>query len=371
MPPARRMRLLVAAQPLVTGVPRHVIDLLDPILSAGWEVTIACPTASELWAAAGARGLARVATNPARAPGPRDLVDLVRLLRLVRGADVVHAHSSKSGFVVRLAAALTGRRRRVVFTPHGWSFWAFSGRVGACYLALERLAARWCAAIITVSDHERDAGLGAGVGRAEQYRVIPNGVDERRFPTAGASVGHGRPRDRLVMVARLAPPRLPLLAVDALGRVRASHPTATLDLVGEGVLRPEVEAAVAAAGLDGAVRLLGARDDVPDLLLRSGCAVHLSTYEGASLGVLEAMAAGLPVVASRIGGMDELVVDGVTGTLVENEADAVAAAVTAVLDRDDGGAALGEAGRDRVLERFTASRMAATTLAVYEELARP
>lgn len=364
MPPSRRMRLLVVAQPLVGGVPRHVIDLLGPTLAAGWEVTVACPRASELWDVAGALGLARVATNPARAPGPGDGPDLVRLVRLVRQADVVHAHSSKSGFVVRLAALLAGRRRRVVFTPHGWSFWAFPGRSGAFYLRLERLAARWCGAIITVSAHERDAALAAGVGRAERYRVVPNGVDESRFDGPREPV-----RGRLVMVARLAAPRLPVLAIEALGLLRRTHPDATLDLVGDGPLRPEVEATVARLGLQDAVRVLGARDDVPDLLRRTAGALHLSTYEGASLGVLEAMAAGLPVVATRLGGMDELVVEGVTGRLVDNQATDVARVLAEVLDLPDGGAALGAAGRRRVDERFTAAAMAAGTLAVYEELA--
>jgi glycosyltransferase involved in cell wall biosynthesis len=104
---------------------------------------------------------------------------------------------------------------------------------------------------------------------------------------------------------------------------------------------------------------------VPDLLRAASCALHLSTYEGASLGVLEAMATGLPVVASRLGGMDELVVDGVTGRLVGDDPVEIGAAVAAALDSP----ALGAAGRARVEERFTAAGMAAATLEVYRQAA--
>ena len=144
------------------------------------------------------------------------------------------------------------------------------------------------------------------------------------------------------MVARLAPPRLPHLVVEALARVRQVRPEVTLALVGDGPLRPRVEGAVAQHRLEGAVDLLGERNDVADLLVHASCAVHLSTYEGASLAVLEAMAAGLPVVASRLGGMDELVVDGVTGRLVDNEAADIAGAILDVLGRPDGGRKLAE-----------------------------
>lgn len=362
-----RMRLLVVAQPLVAGVPRHVIDLLPGTLAAGWEVTVACPVASILWDEAGRLGLERVATNPSRSPGPRDVVDLVRLVLLVRRADVVHAHSSKSGFVVRLAARVAGRHGRTIFTPHGWSFWAFpTGAAGRLYLALERAAARWCARIICVARHERDAALALGVGRPDQYRVVPNGVDLARLRAAGERVP-----DRIVMVARLAPPRLPVLAVEALARLReTSRPSATLDLVGDGPLRGEVEAAVRRHGLEGAVAVLGARDDVAELLVRASCALHLSTYEGASLGVLEAMGSGLPVIASRLGGMDEIVEDGSTGMLVPNDARSVADALERVLGRPDGGAALGAAGEARARSRFSTTAMTAATLAVYDEVRR-
>lgn len=361
------MHLLVVVQPVEAGVPTHVLALLRGVVADGWKVTVACPVTSVLWRAAADLGVERVATGASRAPSTRDLIDLARLLPLVRRADVVHAHSSKSGMVARLASRMTGRTAHCVFTPHGWSFWALEGRASAAAVSLERAAARWCGRIITVSAYERDAALGLGIGAPDQFRVVANGVDEERFAHGGEPIP-----GRVVMVARLAPPRLPLLAVEAFAVARRTRPELTLDLVGDGPLRPGIEAAVAALGPAAAgVRLLGSRHDVPDLLRSAACALHLSTYEGASLAVLEAMATGRPVVASRLGGMEELVVDGVTGRLVGDRPEEVAAGLLAVLDRPDGGASLGRAGRSRVEERFTARAMAAATLAVYREVARP
>ena len=180
MSTSRRMRLLVVAQPLVAGVPHHVMALLPAILAAGWQVTVACPRTSILWTEAERLGLDRVPTNPRRAPGLADVPDLIRLLRLCRRADVIHAHSSKSGLVARLAATLAGRRNRCVFTPHGWSFWALDGTAGRLAVALERIAAHGCARIIAVSTFEREAGLTGGIGPERRFRVVPNGVPDPR-----------------------------------------------------------------------------------------------------------------------------------------------------------------------------------------------
>jgi glycosyltransferase involved in cell wall biosynthesis len=355
--------LLLVAQPLEAGVPHHVRDLLPAALAYGWRVEVACPPASVLWSAAGAHGpdVTRHRISAARAPSPADAGSLARLVPLVRGADVVHAHSSKAGLLARLAARTTGRTGRCVFTPHGWSFWAYPA-----FLPVERVAARWARTIVAVSAYERDAGLDAGVGRRDQFAVIPNGVDLGRFRASPVPPGN-----HLVMVARLAAPRRHDVVLRALARLPED---VTLELVGDGPRRGELAALAGDLGVAGRVTFAGELppERVADRLGRAACVVHASDYEGASLGVLEAMACGRPVVASAVGGMDELVAaagTGATGELCRGNDDpaAWAHAIGRVL-AGDRRHALGAAARARAEERFSLDAMRRRTLALYQRI---
>ena len=360
-----RRRILLASQPLDAGVPQHVLDLVACLEPARFEVAVACPAESTLW-----RGLAsmpwvaRHALGAERAPSPGDALSLSRLIRLVADADVVHGHSSKAGFLVRLAAAVRGRAARCVFTPHGWSFWATEGAAARTYLGLERRAARWCRRIVAVSEHERDAGLTAGVGRLDQYRVIRNGVDLTRFDALPSPVA-----GRIVMLARLAPPKRHDLALRALEDVRRRVPDAELHLVGDGPGRAAVERLAAELGLREATRLLGTRADVPELLATAHCVLLASDYEGCPLSVLEAMAAGVPVVATAVGGIPEIVADGETGLLTpRGDAQALARALETVLADRALATRLGAEGRARARRELGRERMGAEVVALYDEL---
>ncbi len=362
--PARR-RLLLASQPLSAGVPRHVLDLVDGLAASDWEIAVACPRSSTLWQALD--GVPHVTLHPftgARRPGPSDAASFARLLSLVKEAAAIHVHSAKAGFLGRLAARVRGRAGSTLYTPHAWSFWAAQGAEARLYRMLERRAAHWCRVIVAVSEHERDAGLAAGIGSSEQYRVIPNGVDVGRFARARDPVP-----GRVLFLGRLAPQKRPDLAVEAVARLRARIPGAELHLATDGPDRDAVEALAARRSLTGAVRFLGYRDDVPELLARAGCLLVTSDYEGAPLTVVEAMAAGVPVVATRVGGVPEAVRDGVTGFLVRpGDAGALADALARVLGDQQVAASMGEAGRRVAHERFARERMVAETVALYEQL---
>lgn len=349
-----------------SGVAHHVLDLVGSLEPERYEIEVACPRASVVWERLEGRDHVRLhEIAPHREPAPADARSLARLLPLVRRADVVHAHSSKAGFLARLAAALLGRPRICVFTPHGWSFWSAQGRRAAFYAGLERRAARWCRTIVTLSESEREAGLSARVGRAEQYRVIPNGVDVARFTRSPAPVP-----GRILWVGRFAPPKRADLAVRALANVRQRFPEAELHLVGDGVGRPEVSRLAAALGVGASVHLLGTRDDVPDLLAEAACVLLASDYEGCPLSVIEAMAAGVPVVATDVGGVGELIRHGETGLLVEpGSAEALAAGLCELLERPERAREQGEAGRRDAAERFSLERMAGETAALYAEIA--
>jgi glycosyltransferase involved in cell wall biosynthesis len=360
-------RLLLAAQPPDGGVARHVVSLVEALPRDRFAVDVACPRDSLTWASLdGVAGVTLHAIRPhRRRPVPGDASSWLTLLRLVGAADVIHVHSAKAGFLGRLAAAARGRRRSCIHTPHGWSFWAASGAEGRFYLGLERRAAHWCRTIVALSTDERDAGLRARVGRLEQYRVIPNGVHLERFDNERRPVP-----GRILLVGRLAPPKRPDLAVRALHQLGSSVANAELHLVGDGPLRAETERLAAELGVADRVRFLGARDDVPQLLAQAACLLLVSDYEGCPLVVVEAMAAGVPVVAAEVGGVNDLLDPGRTGFVTPaGDPVALAARLEEVLAHPALAAEMGAAGRREARSRLSIGGMTGRLTELYEEAA--
>jgi glycosyltransferase involved in cell wall biosynthesis len=360
----RPRRVLLAAQPLDGGVSRHVVELALALPADELSVEVACPRESLTWSSLEGSGLRLHAIEAHREPRPGDARSLAALTRLAGEADLVHVHSAKAGFVGRLAASLRGKRKACVFTPHGWSWWAADGAEARLYLGLERLAARWCRTIVALSDDEREAGLQARVGRPEQYEVIPNGVPLERFALPRAPV-----RGRILMVGRLAPPKRPDLALRAFAEARERIPEAELHVVGDGPLRGEAEALAAELGVADAVRFLGNRDDVPELLVQAECALLASEYEGCPLAVVEAMAASVPVAATAAGGTGELVRPGATGALAEKgDAHGLSEALMAVLADPAVGVEMGAEGRRDAERNLSLPRMVDRVVSLYDDV---
>ena len=360
MPAAKR--LLIASQPLDGGVAGYVVEVAGA-LAADYDLEVACPRGSTVWAALSGRdGIRLSEISPARRPSPGDLRTLWRLLRRVPRADLAHVHSAKAGFIGRLAARLRRRHRTCVFSPHGWSFWAASGMERRLYLALERLAARWCAVIVAQSDSERQAGLDAGIGRPEQYRVVLNGIDVDRFAADPAPVP-----GRVLWVGRLAAAKRPDVAIEVGAELRRRGVDFELVVVGDGPDREAVARLLAER--PGAASLAGLRSDVPELLREATCLLLTSEYESCPLGVIEAMAAGVPVVATAVGGVPELVTDGEHGLLApKDDVQALADAVERLLADPDAARALGAAGRAKARAGLSRDRMVAELEAVYAEV---
>ena len=294
----------------------------------------------------------------------RDLSATRALRRLVRQLqpDLVHTHSSKAGLLGRLAARL--ERRPAIHTAHSWAFSdGIAWRRKALAIPMEAAAARWTRRFIVVSEADREVGLRYKVARPRQVRVVHNGVvDVVQRASPGAE---GVPV--LLMVARFAAPKEPLLLLRALARLRRPW---RLRLVGDGPDRPAVQAQVDALGLADRVELLGTRLDVPELLSQAQIGLLISRQEGFPLVVLEAMRAGLPVIASDVGGIREAVEPGRTGALVpRGDEAALAAAIDGLLADPALRVRQGAAGRAAFEARFTVQRMLEGTLAVYREVA--
>jgi glycosyltransferase involved in cell wall biosynthesis len=184
--------------------------------------------------------------------------------------------------------------------------------------------------------------------------IIPNGIDLSMFPLRP---NVARPR-KIAMVACLREEKRIDVLIAAAARILAHFPDAEFQIVGDGPCREQLVAQAVAAGVLPQVRFMGHRDDVPAILSASDVFVLPSQSEASPNVIIEAMAAGLPVVASRVGGIPELVADGVTGRLVAPaDPDALAAALVDLLAHPDRGAAYGRAGRACVERRYSFDRM--------------
>jgi glycosyltransferase involved in cell wall biosynthesis len=247
-----------------------------------------------------------------------------------------------------------------VFTVHGWAFKATSGASSTAYLWADRLMRPLTTATICVSETERRAGIAARTCGADAT-VIANAVD---VTSARRSALDGAP-PRVLSVGRLKEPKDFVTLARALHLLDAGSFSASI--AGDGPDRDAVERALAGAGA-----VLGERDDVPALLASSDVFVLSSTSEGMPMTVIEAMAAGLPVVASDVGGLRELVDDGVTGLLVPpRDARALAAALSSLLEDAERRRAMGDAGRARAEALFDLPRFRSEHLALYERLLAP
>ena len=206
-----------------------------------------------------------------------------------------------------------------------------------------------------------------------KVELIYNGIDLQAFELAAeqASLGQRDPRPTAVMVARLAPVKDFDTLFQAAAVVRQRQPEFRLRLLGDGPLRAELEGTAERMGLKDCIELLGNRRDVPQQLAAADVFILSSHSEGLSIAVLEAMATGLPVVATAVGGNPEVVADGETGFLVpERSPQIMAEKIVWLLEHADQAREMGRAGRRRVAERFDIRGTVREYQRLYLDLAR-
>jgi glycosyltransferase involved in cell wall biosynthesis len=237
---------------------------------------------------------------------------------------------------------------------------------------MERAVARRAAAVIAITDALARFQVERVGLPADKVTTIHYGLDalpEAWGPNPDVELPDGA--RVLLSVARLVRQKGLDVAVDALPTIRERHPDAVLVVLGEGPERAGLEEQARRRGVSEALRLPGRAGDVAAWLQRADVLVHPARWEGFGLAVLEAMVAGLPVVGSRVSSLPELVADGRTGVLVPpDDSDALAAAVSELLDDPDLARQLGEAGRERASKEFSVERMAERTLDVYRAALR-
>ena len=298
-----------------------------------------------------------------------------RLLREQRPS-VVHTHLAKAGTLGRVAARRSGSPV-LVHTFHGHVLRGyFSPAVSRVYLEVERRLASRTDALVAVSQHVRDELLELGIGRPERWRVIPVGIELEAYADTG-SMEAARARFDLPatgpligVVGRLVPIKDLETFLRTAARIAASHPDAAFVVAGDGELRRALEAR-ARSLLGDRVWFLGWVQDLPALYAALDVVVLTSRNEGTPVSLIEAGAAGRPVVATRVGGVSEVVDEGVTGWLVSPANDvALAARIAGLLDRPEEAAAFGVAAKALVAGRFSAAKTVEAHAELYRELSK-
>jgi glycosyltransferase involved in cell wall biosynthesis len=303
-----------------------------------------------------------------------DLWVLLELLRLIRRErfSVVHTHSSKGGFLGRLAAWLCGTPV-VVHTIHGFSFHDFmSRRRRHAYLALEWLVRPMTDAFIAVAPQVAREAVERHLAPPGAITVVPSaievdGIPDRPEQALRATLDVPEDVPLVGTVGRVDFQKAPLDFVRVAAAVAAVHPRARFLMVGHGALLDDARAEARRLGVD--VTFTGFRDDAPRLAACFDVYVVASLYEGLGRGLTEALAAGCPVCATSVNGVIDLVEPGATGLLAPPaEPEALARCVIWLLEHPEQARRMGEAGRERVGELFAPGLMCRRIEQIYAQL---
>lgn len=306
-----------------------------------------------------------------------DLHLTLRIAHLIRSEkfDLVHAHGSKAGFLARLAAI--GSRVPVIYSPHCFSFHDGANPLTANILAvLEGFSARFLTArIITVADGEQTLARRFHVGFPKLFVTVHSGVDPILYDkpidkTAKKSILNLNENTRLVgVVARLVEQKAPLDFVRMAALVNAQMPQTHFVWAGSGPLEDAARKLSEKLGIAAACHFIGEYKDIPSLLGVMDCFVLPSLWEGFPIVLLEAMAAGVPIVATDIPGNDEVVSSGRNGWLVPpGHPSALAEKVLGLLNDSNQAAAFASSGRERIRQEFTRAKMLVSIQKIYQDV---
>lgn len=350
---------------VIGGASMHVIELAEEMQKHGHQVTLLIGRGEVVAALAQTRGLP-VVVEDLLLRHIMPLTDLRCLLRLVKRIrqlkpDLIHLHSAKAGLLGRVAAKLVGLP--VVYSVHGWAFNMYSGLLARVYRQLEHWLLPLTDALVLVCQRDFLIAEQMKGASAVQLALVHNGIADNTLQARQADGG----TIRLICVARFEAPKDQVTLLQALAMLPDDG--WQLTFVGDGPTQAECRRLVGELGLTQVI-FAGERSDVAALLQQADVFVLTSRSESLPLSVLEAMRAGLPVIASDVGGMAELVEHGSTGFLVPSaDPHTLANMLKQLLTEPSLRRKMGEAARQRFCDHFTLTRQGRRFAALYTQVA--
>jgi glycosyltransferase involved in cell wall biosynthesis len=356
--------LLVIDDASIGGGQQHVLALAERLTGQGVEVAVACEASGYLVDELRSRRITQYPLRLPENPSLRALADTIKVIR-ARGARLVHTHGGTAGFYGRLGARRLGYVR-TVHTYHGIHYLhQKSARKRVLHRAIDRFLLRWTDEVICVAKSDCDLALKERLALPDHVSVIYNGIDLSGFELRGAN---DRAEERFIVgtVGRLHEQKGHVHLLEAAALIRQSRPQVRIRIIGDGPLRSQLEAKARALRVDDIVEFLGARSDVPAQLRQFDLFALPSLWEGLPYVLLEAMATGIPVVATDVDGVREVVGDRAEGILVPpRDSRALATAIIDLAADPARRAELGARGAQAVRQRFSLDAMIAQTLDVY------
>lgn len=368
-------RVLRVITRLNIGGPARQALMLTKDLEPAFSTTLVAGTPQE-----GEGELSEAEVDVTRIPLVRPLslrndLHAYRALRMLLDVplDLVHTHMAKAGALARRAALRSRHRPALVHTFHGHVLDGyFSRTVARGFIELERRLARRTDALVAVSDEVRDDLLRLGIGAPEQWRVIPLGFDLDPLLSITGPFGHLREHLNLGsdvpligVLGRLAP----IKDHETLVRAVASLDGVHLAVFGDGELRDQLVDLIARQGVSDRIHILGWWMDLPSAYSDLDLVALTSRNEGTPVSLIEALAAGKPVVTTDVGGVRSVVDDGQTGAVVPaGDQAAVAANIDSLLRDPSRRKQMGELGRARVAVRFNKERLIGDIKELYRSL---
>jgi glycosyltransferase involved in cell wall biosynthesis len=361
-------RILMVLRPDRGGVFNHVARLSAALAAKGHEVALCGPLSCRR----ADLDVPVIQVEIPRSPSPRADLQAIQVLGMaIRGfkPDLIHAHGSQAGFLARIAR-VASPSIPLVFTPHLYAFANYFPRRAErlAYRLIEQALAPAATRVLCVCEAERR--VAAKIGPSERTRVVHNGREPIRGGQVHPQVATLRGGGPLVCtIAELRASKGVPLLIEAMAKVTQDLPEVRLAIAGDGDDRAAVEARIRSLGLQESVALLGATNGPDGVLSGADLFVNPAFAEAFPYTVIEAMSAGLPIVATDVGGTSEAIVHESSGLLVPpHDAVALAVAILRLLRDPDFAAAQGERAQRRYQERFTLEAMVSGTLGVYAEL---
>ena len=307
----------------------------------------------------------------------KDLHALWQVYRLLRRSkyDLIHTHNSKGGFIGRLAAKLAGGPP-VIHGVHGFAFHENESWIRrTLFFALEKMARNWSARIICISQPLVDLWVQRRLAPREKIRMIYSGIDIGEFGNVGSrnkirkELGLKPGQIAVGQVSKLWEGKGHEDIINACPRIFSEIPDLKVFFIGDGPIRSRLEKMVYKNGLQERVVFLGHCNNIAEITSALDIAVLASHFEGMGRVILEAMAAGIPVVATRVGGIPDLIADQETGFLVEpHNPGQLAEAILRLASDPDLRREMGNAGKKSVDERFNVDTMIEQIDRLYQEV---
>lgn len=354
------------------GAQTHLLEVARYMHKAGHSVFVVAGTAGWLTDELAAIGIKHmVLPSLVREISPVKDVKTIKFLCSIVGKeqpDLIHCHSSKAGIVGRAVGLF--KHVPVVFTAHGWAFTSgVSLPKRIFYAAVEHLMLGITKRVICVSEYDCNLAAKWFWHRYAKIVTVHNGIADKKCEI---HAGNAAVCLRLVSVARFSHQKnnMDLLkAAEQVNSVQANR--LQLNMVGDGPLLAECQAYVSAHRLDDMVHFLGSRTDVGNILAQNDVFCLISNYEGLPISIIEAMRAGLPVIASDVGGVNELVQDGVNGYLIpRGNVSELVKKLEYILQHKEIIKSMGMAGRKIYEKEYTADRMNQKILSLYDGILR-